>query len=131
LEDALATMEKQFPVVTKSLLLSGCGMASSKMSHASASVRWTDTDVKIPDGFQQFLHRQVLVASPEFLVSLKLEYHFQVSGFHPVVKKVVVTDLLKSRRKYMHQIAADKLLVFQRYDALWLTGFYTPDRKCD
>lgn len=41
------------------------------------------------------------------------EDQFQVLGFVPVIQKTVVTDLLETGRKDMHQVPADKFRMAQ------------------
>lgn len=60
---------------------------------------------------------------------LKGRYQFQVSGFHPVVKKTVVPDLLKSGWKHMHQEAADEFFIADSDLPSGFFGDFTPCRK--
>ena len=46
-------------------------------------------------------------------MSLQMEDQLQVFRFHAVVQKAVIADLLKTLRQYMHEEAADKLLVIK------------------
>ena len=56
-------------------------------------------------------------------MSLNSEDQFQVFAFAPVIQESIVTDLLKTCRKYMHQISADEFCIVQRNDPAWITRF--------
>ena len=48
---------------------------------------------------------------------------FQVFTFVPVVQEAVIADLLKTGRKYMHQIPADEFRILQCDVPAWLPWF--------
>lgn len=56
-------------------------------------------------------------------MSLNSEDQFQVFAFAPVIQESIVTDLLKTCRKYMHQISEDEFCIVQRNDPAWITRF--------
>lgn len=106
------------------LLLAERNIAPAKWTHAAISTFWTDSDIKIPDCFQEIFYRQICVSAPELLISLQLEDQLQVFGFHPVIEKTIITDLLKTFREHVHQKTTDKLFVVQSDFPAWFTGFF-------
>lgn len=52
---------------------------------------------------------------PELLVALLFEDGFQILFLHAVIEKSVVTDFLKTGRKYMHKKTPDKFRMLQGY----------------
>ena len=83
----------------------------------------------MPDSSQQLLHGKTGISFPEFLISLKGKDPFQVSGFHPVIKEPIVTDLMKAGRKHMHQEAPDEFLIADGDLAFGFSRFPAPGRE--
>ena len=44
-------------------------------------------------------------------MALDPEDHLQISGFHSVIEKSIIADLLETGGEHMHQETADKLFV--------------------
>ena len=91
--------------------------------HLTASAFRADADIYFPDCFYQFSYGQTCISGTETLMSLNSEDQFQVFAFAPVIQESIVTDLLKTCRKYMHQISADEFCIVQRNDPAWITRF--------
>lgn len=62
---------------------------------------------------------------------LKCKYQFQVFGFHPVIEESVITDLLETGWKYMHQVTADEFGIFQGNYPAGPAGLFPSGRKSD
>ena len=76
-----------------------------------ASALRAETDVNVPDLFQDLRHLHAGKLCFESLVSLQPEDQFKVSGLHAVTEKTIVADLLKSVRQDVHQKAPDELFI--------------------
>ncbi len=109
--------------VWKRTVLSGSGITPSNLFHGRTSAFRTDTDVEIPDGFEQFRHGHACIALPEPLSALEPENDSQVVCPHTVVQETIVTDLLKAGWKHMHQETADEFRVAQCDLTFRFTGF--------
>lgn len=72
--------------VWKRAVLFGRGIALPNLFHGKTAAFRTDTDVKIPDGFEKFRHGHASITLPEPLVALELENDFQIPRFHTVVQ---------------------------------------------
>lgn len=94
-------------------LLSRSAISPSYAFHVAASALRANMDINIPDSFQKFCHGKTGIFFPEALVPLERKDQFQVPGLVPVVQETIVPDLLKTGRKYMHQIAADEFRIFE------------------
>lgn len=81
--------------------------------HPLASTDRTDAQIDLPHSFEQFRHGHTGVARPEPLVPLDGKDQLKILSFAPVIQKPVVSDLLKTLRKHMGQIAADEFRVWQ------------------
>lgn len=64
-------------------------------------------------------------------MSLQSEDQFQVPAFITVVQEPIITDLLESTRKYMHQVTADKFHMADSDPPPRFAGFAPPGRKSD
>lgn len=94
-------------------LLSGRAISPSYAFHVAASTLRADMDINVPDGFQNVCHGKAGIFFPETLMPLERKDQFQVSGFVPVVQETIVPDFLKTGRKYMHQVTADKFRILK------------------
>ena len=74
----------------------------------------TETDVNVPDLFQDLRHLHAGKSCFESLMSLKPEDQFEVSAFHAVAEETVVADLLESGRQDVHQETPDELFIRER-----------------
>lgn len=64
-------------------------------------------------------------------MSLECKDQFQVLGLIPVIQETIVPDLLKTGRKYMCQITADKFRILERDVPTRLTGFLSSRGECN
>ena len=76
-----------------------------------------------PDHFYQFCHRQTGISGAKALIPLNSEDQFQVFAFAPVIQESIVTDLLETSRKYMHQVSAYEFSIVQCNAPAWFTRF--------
>ena len=63
------------------------------------------------------------ISGAKALIPLNSEDQFQVFAFAPVIQESIVTDLLKTSRKYMHQVSAYEFSIVQYNAPAWLTRF--------
>lgn len=104
-------------------------MCPSGWFHAAAATYRADSDIKIPDCFQQFCNRHTCISPPELLVPLQFKNELQVLCFCTVVQKTIITDLLETMWKYMHQVPSDEFLVIKSDLTPGVTGFPATCRK--
>ena len=102
---------------------SGSTICSSYAAHPMASAFRADTDICFPDHFYQFCHRQTGISGAKALIPLNSEDQFQVFAFAPVIQESIVTDLLETSRKYMHQVSAYEFSIVQCNAPAWFTRF--------
>ena len=101
----------------------------SNALHPAASTLRADADINLPYRFDQLGNGQVCIPGLETLMSLESKNQFQVLAFAPVIQEAVVTDLSETGREHVHQIAPDKLRIFQGYHPARLTGLSAPGGK--
>ena len=71
-------------------------MAPSQLFHGCVTTFRTHADVEVPDRLQKFSHGHTGKSLFEAQSTLNLTDHLQVLRFHAVIKKSIVTDLLKT-----------------------------------
>ena len=108
--------EKKFDLWERSI-------APPKLPHGCTAAFRTDGQVNVPDRLEQFCHGQPGITLPESLAALDPEDYFQVPGFHPVIEKSIIADLLETGREHMHQEASDKLSMAESDLPFWIPGF--------
>lgn len=64
-------------------------------------------------------------------MSLQSKNEFQVFSFHPVVQETIITDLLETGRKHMHQVSPNEFCMSQSDLAPGLAGLFSPGRERD
>ena len=97
-----------------------------QLLHGSTAAFRTDGQVNVPDCFEQFCHGQSGITLPKSLAALDPEDYFQVPGFHPVIKKTIVPDLLETGGEHVHQEPANKFFVADGDLPFWVTGLFSP-----
>ena len=107
----------------KNVRLWGRSITPPQLLHGSTAAFRTDGQVNVPDRLEQFCHGQPGITLPESLAALDPEDYFQVPGFHPVIEKSIIADLLETGREHMHQEAPDKLSMAESDLPFWIPGF--------
>ena len=97
--------------------------------HTTATTHWTEGNVNIPYGFQQFCYGQACITRFKSLMSLQCKDQFQVFCFGPVVQEPIIPDLLKTGREHMHEVAADEFGVIKGDGPPGVTGIKATGRK--
>ena len=64
-------------------------------------------------------------------MSLQGKNEFQVFSFHPVVQETIITDLLETGRKHMHQVSPNEFCMSQSDLAPGLAGLFSPGGERD
>ena len=64
-------------------------------------------------------------------MSLQSKNEFQIFSLHPVVQETIITDLLKTGRKDMHQVSPNEFCMLQSDLASGSAGLFSPGRECD
>ena len=85
-----------------------------------------EADICIPYLLQEVRYLQAGETLFESLMSLQPEDQRKVSFPEAVVQETVVTDLLKTGGKHVHQKTTDELRAFQCNRAPWLTCVFCP-----
>ena len=94
-----------------------------------ASAYRTYLDIYLPGCFHKLGNRHSGITALESLPALNAEDTFQIFGLHPIVKKTIVPDLLKSGWQYMKEKPPNELFMSQDNDSSGLTGFSGSGRK--
>ena len=84
-------------------------MAPSQLLHGCVTTFRAHADVEVPDCFQKLRHGHTGKSLFEAQSTLNLTDYLEVTGFHTVIQKTIVTDLPETCRQHVHQITADKL----------------------
>ena len=58
-------------------------------------------------------------------MSLQSKNEFQIFSLHPVVQETIITDLLKTGRKHMHQVSPNEFCMLQSDLAPGLAGLFS------
>ena len=64
-------------------------------------------------------------------MSLQSKNEFQIFSLHPVVQETIITDLLKTGWKHMHQVSPNEFCMLQSDLAPGLAGLFSPGGECD
>ena len=63
--------------------------------YVAASADRAGTDIYVPDFFKKLWHGKPFILTFEALPALKFKDQLQVLGTHTIVKKTIITELLK------------------------------------
>lgn len=106
-------------------------MAPSELLHGCTATFQAHADVEVPDCLQKLRHGHAGIALSETQSALNLTDHLKAPGFHAVVQKSIVADLLVTCGQYMHQVTADEYRVCQSNLAFGASRLYPSGREGD
>ena len=101
---------------------------TSRELQTVAAAALAKVDIITPCGLQELIRFQTSIKAFKFLVPLKAEENGKGFFLIPIPKETEVTDLLETRRKYMHHKTADKVFA-GRMDIFFHAGFIVQRRE--
>ena len=106
-------------------------MAPSQLFQGCVTTFRAHADVEVPDCFQKLRHGHTGKSLFEAQSTLNLTDYFQVTGFHTVIQKSIVTDLLETCRQHVQEVTADKFCMLQSNLTFWVSRLYPSGREGD
>ena len=100
-------------------------MTPSQLFHGCMTAFRTDADIEIPDCFYKLRHGHTGIALFETQSTLNFTDYAQVTGFHAVIQKTIVTDLLETCRQYVQEITPYEFCMSQGYPAFGLSRLFS------